>query len=118
AVGPLPRGLACSKDGRLFAAVSGADEVVTIDFPSRKVTRRWPAPREPWQPVLSDDERHLAVGGGRGGHVRLWELPAGKVVWTRKVEDGFNLRGLAFTPDGKALICAHVVRRAFPVSKD
>jgi mono/diheme cytochrome c family protein len=118
AVGPLPRGLAFSKDGQLFAAVSGANQVVTIDFPSRKVTRRWAAPREPWQPVLSDDGRHLAVGGGRGGHVRLWALPSGKVVWTRKVEDGFNLRGLAFPPDGQAVICAHVIRRSFPVSKD
>ncbi len=118
AVGPLPRGLAFGADGRLFVAVSGADEIAILDFAAQKVTRRWAAPREPRQPVLSDDGKHLAVAGGRGGEVRLWELPAGKVAWSRKIEDAFNLRGLAFTPDGKALVCAHEIRRSFPVSKD
>jgi cytochrome c peroxidase len=118
AVGPLPRGLAFAADGRLYAAVSGADEVVEVDFGRRAVRRRWPAPREPWHLALSGDGRRLAVSGGRSGQVRLWEVPGGKVVWTRKIEDAFNLRGLAFTPDGKALLCAHVVRRDFPVSQD
>ena len=39
------------------------------------------------------------------------------MLWERRLEDAFNLRGLRFTPDGAALICAHVVRREFPVSR-
>src|SRR5262249_24963099 len=52
------------------------------------------------------------------GQVRCWDTRTGKLHWQRTIEDGFNLRGLAFTPDASWLICAHVVRREFPVSRD
>jgi cytochrome c peroxidase len=39
-------------------------------------------------------------------------------LWTRKIEDGFNLAGLVFTPAGQNLICTHVVRRDFPVTRE
>src|SRR4051812_3879571 len=42
AVGPFPRGLAFAPGGQLYAAVAGSDEVVTVDWSSRKVTRRRP----------------------------------------------------------------------------
>jgi cytochrome c peroxidase len=80
--------------------------------------QRWPAPREPRHLTQSRDGRFLAAASSRSAQVRLWEADTGKLVWTRKCEDAFNLRGLTFTPDSKALILAHVVKRSFPVSRE
>ena len=116
AVGSLPRGLAFAADGKsLYVAV--ADEVVQVDWDSRKIEQRWPAAREPRQVVLSADGRWLAAASSRSGQIRCWSTATGKLHWERKIEDAFNLRGLAFTPDGKGLVCAHNIRREFPVSK-
>jgi cytochrome c peroxidase len=118
-VGPFPRGLIFAPDGdTLYAAIAGADEIVMLDWTARKVVRRWPAAREPHHVVLSADGRWLAAASTRSGQVRCWDMRSGKPHWERVIEDGFNLRGLAFTPDGKGLICAHVVHRDFPVSKE
>ncbi|HZY85728.1 MAG TPA: hypothetical protein VFE78_12915, partial [Gemmataceae bacterium] len=115
AVGPFPRGLAFAADGRLYAAVSGRDEVVEVS-PAGKVTHRWPAPREPRALALSADGAWLAAASSRSAQVRLWDTKTHKLAWERKIEDAFNLRGLAFTPDGKHVVCAHHIRRDFPVS--
>lgn len=118
-VGPFPRGLAFSADGRtLYIAVAGNEEVVQLDCDSKRILHRWPAPREPRQIVLSEDGRWLAAASSRSGEVRCWDTTTRKLLWQRHIEDGFNLRGLAFTPDGQALVCAHCVRREFPVSKE
>jgi YVTN family beta-propeller protein len=118
AAGVQPRGLAFAADGRLYAALAGSDEVVCVDWSGRKITQRWPAPREPRHLALSADGRFLAAAGSRSAQVYLWDLTTGRLGWERKIEDAFNLRGLAFTPDGRALVCAHVVRRSFPVSRE
>jgi DNA-binding beta-propeller fold protein YncE len=119
AVGPVPRGLVFAADGSiLYVAVAGADEVVALDWAGRKVTHRGPAPREPRRLVLSADGRLLAAACSRSGQVRCWDTRTQQVYWERVIEDGFNLRGMAFTPDGQGLVCAHSVRREFPVSKD
>jgi cytochrome c peroxidase len=117
-VGALPRGLIISADGAsLFVALAGADEVVQIGWETRQILRRWPAPREPLQLVLSSDGRYLVAASSRSGHVRCWDTQIGDLYWERRIEDGFNLRGLAFAPDGQSVVCAHSVRRSFPVSK-
>ncbi len=116
-VGPLPRGLVFTPDGTLHVALAGADEVVTVDVAARKVIHRRPAPREPWSLAVSPDGKLLAAASARSGDVRLWEAHSGKLLWERRIEDAFNLRGLAFGPDGKSVVCAHVVRRDFPVSR-
>jgi DNA-binding beta-propeller fold protein YncE len=117
--GALPRGLAFTPDGAsLYAAISGADEVVRIDWSTRKIVRRWPAPREPRHLALSPDGRWLAAAASRSGRVYCWDTQKEKLHWERPIEDAFNLRGLAFTPDGQAVVCAHVVHRAFPVSRE
>lgn len=116
-VGVLPRGIVFAPDGgTLFVAV--ADEIVQCDWESRKVTRRLAAPREPYTLALSPDSRWLAAVSSRSATVRCWDATNCKLAWERRIEDAFNLRGLAFTPDGKALICAHVVHREFPVSRE
>jgi cytochrome c peroxidase len=117
-VGIQPRGLAFSAKGRLYAALAGDDAVVAIDWASRKIVQHWPAPREPRHLALSPDGRWLTAASSRSAQVRLWDLASDKLVWTRKIEDAFNLRGLAFTPDGRAVICAHAIKRSFPVSRE
>jgi cytochrome c peroxidase/DNA-binding beta-propeller fold protein YncE len=117
AVGPLPRGLLFARDGSLFVAVSGADEVVRLDPGSGKVLSRRPAAREPHHLALSADGSLLACASSRSGEVRLWEVAKDRLCWAQKIEDGFNLRGLTFSPDGRYVVCAHAVRRDFPVSK-
>ena len=118
AAGPLPRGLLFSKTGEhLFVAVAGADEVATIDVAGRKVVQRWSAPREPRQLALSPDGTRLAAASSRSGEIRCWDLQSGKLHWERAIDAAFNLRGLCFTPDGQAVICAHVVRRDLPVTR-
>jgi YVTN family beta-propeller protein len=115
AVGPFPRGLAFAADGRLYAAVAARDEVVEVS-PQGKVTHRWPAPREPRALALSADRAWLAAASSRSAQVRLWDTRTHKLAWERKIEDAFNLRGLAFSPDGKFVVCAHHIRRDFPVA--
>jgi YVTN family beta-propeller protein len=117
AVGRLPQGLVFARDGRrVYAAIGGADEIAEIDWAGGEIAHRWPAPREPRHLALSGDGRLLAAASSRSGQVRLWEVESRKLLWERKIEDAFNLRGLAFTPDDRTVICAHVVRREFPVS--
>jgi DNA-binding beta-propeller fold protein YncE len=119
AVGRLPQGLVFAADGRrLYVAVGGADEVAEIDWAEKAVVHRWPAPHEPRHLARSDDGRLLAGASSRSARVRLWDTASRKLLWERHIEDAFNLRGLAFTPDGTALVCAHAVRREFPVSKE
>jgi cytochrome c peroxidase len=118
AVGALPRGLCFAPDAAsLFVAISGSDEIACVDWKRRKVTYRRSAPREPRCLALSPDGSLLAVASTRSGQVRCFEVRADKLLWERHIEDGFNLRGLTFTPDGDGLVCAHCVRRSFPVSK-
>lgn len=116
-VGRYPRGLVFAPDGNaLYAAVD--DEVVRIDRQSRKVTARWPAPREPRLLAVSVDGRSLAAASSLSGQVRCWDTETSKLQWQRTIEDGFSLRGLAFSVDGAWLICSHLVRREFPVSRE
>jgi cytochrome c peroxidase len=118
AVGIQPRDVVFSAKEALYVALAGSDEIAVVDAASLKITERWPAAREPRHLVLSPDSRWLAAASSRSAQVRLWDSATGKLVWTRKIEDAFNLRSLVFTPDGKALICAHVFKRTFPVSRD
>jgi DNA-binding beta-propeller fold protein YncE len=117
-VGPLPRGLVFSTTGELlYVAVAGSDEVVVLDWASRKRVHAWPAAREPRDLALSPDGRLLAAASTRSAQVRVWDTASRKEVWERTVIDGFNLRGIQFSPDAKELVCGHAFRREFPVSR-
>src|SRR5207244_8924037 len=102
----------------LYVAVAGNEEIIQLDCDSRGLIHRWPAPREPRHIALSANGNWLAAASSRSGEVRCWHTATRELLWERKIEDAFNLRGLVFTPDGQALVCAHVVRREFPVSKE
>jgi YVTN family beta-propeller protein len=117
AVSPLPRGVVFSQDGAaLWVAV--ADKVVQCDWREKKVIRRLDAPREPRDLALSPDGKLLVAVATRSATVCSWNAITGEPHWQRKLEDAFNLRGPAFTPDGKAVVCAHSIRRSFPVSRE
>jgi YVTN family beta-propeller protein len=117
--GGWPRALVFSHDGAsLFAALAGRDEIVELDCAAGKITRRWAAPREPRSLALSADGQWLAAASSRSAQVRCWNVHSGKLHWERDIGEAFNLRGLCFTPENDAVICAHSVRRDFPVTKD
>jgi DNA-binding beta-propeller fold protein YncE/mono/diheme cytochrome c family protein len=117
AVGAAPRGLLFAPDGATLDAAVG-NEVVQVNWTTRQIARRWPAPREPRHLARSSDGRWFAAASTRSAEVRCWDVRAGRLHWERKIEDGFNLRGLAFTPDGQAVVCVHAVRRDFPVARE
>lgn len=118
-VGALPRGLVFTPDGQsLYVAVAGSDEVAQLDWTARKVKERWSAPREPRELALSVDGKILAACSTRSAQVRSWDTATGKLLWERKIDDAFNLRGLSFSADGKELLCGHAFHREFPVSQN
>src|SRR5205807_7903905 len=63
------------------------------------------------------DGDFLAAASSRSAQVRLWNTQTRKLHWERSLGAAFNLRGLTFAPDGQSVLCAHAVRREFPVSK-
>src|SRR5436853_393007 len=83
---------------RLYVALAGQDEVAEIDRATGKVAHRFAAARQPWSVVVSKDGRRLAAACSRSGQVRVWDVKSREPLWERAVEDGFNLRGLCFTP--------------------
>lgn len=118
-VGIYPRSLAFAPNGdRLYVAVAGDDEVVELDWRKGAVTQRWPAPREPRVIALSRDGKHLAAASSRTAKVYVWDVETRRRLVDHKIDDGFNLHGLAFTPDGKHVVVTHEIRRAFPISRD
>ncbi|HVS34147.1 MAG TPA: hypothetical protein VMS17_01115 [Gemmataceae bacterium] len=118
-VGGYPQAVAFAPDGgRVYVAVGNSDEIVEIDWTSRKIVHRRPAPHDPCRLALSADGGLLAAAGGRSGRVALWDESTRKQVWERLKDDAFNLRGLTFTPDGAAVVVSCAVRRDFPVSRN
>lgn len=118
-VGARPRGLTFAPDGHsIYVALAGDDVIASVDWASGTIECRWPAPREPRGVALAPNGQWLAAASSRSGQVRCWNLATGALHWERVIGDAFNLRGLTFTPTDDAVICAHVVRRDFPVTKE
>jgi cytochrome c peroxidase len=118
-VGLLPRSLTFAPDGKtLYVAVAGDDEVIQLDVATRKLVQRWSAPREPRLIALSPDGNYLAAASSRTATVYCWSTETRRLHWQHRIEDAFNLHGLAFAPDGQHVVVAHEVKRAFPISRD
>jgi DNA-binding beta-propeller fold protein YncE len=116
-VGAAPRGLVFAPDGAsLYVALAGANEVVRIDWPTGKVTRRWPAPTEPRRLALTRDGRYLAAVSGRSAQVRCWDTQTGQLLWERTILEAFNLNGLTFSPDDKELVTALIHDHHHPIA--
>jgi YVTN family beta-propeller protein len=117
-VGAMPRGLVFSPDSaKLYVALSGAHEVVQVDWQARQVERRWPAAGEPRRVALTRDGRFLAAGSGRSAQVRCWDTTTGKQLWEQAMYDVFNLHGLTISPDGKEIVTAQSYDRRHTITQ-
>jgi DNA-binding beta-propeller fold protein YncE len=118
AVGPLPRGIVFAPDGgSVYVAVAGAHEVVQLDWQTRQIVRRWPAPSEPRRVALTRDGRCLAAVSGRSAQVRGWETQTGKLLWERTIDNAFNVHGLSWAPDDQQMVVAHLHDRRHGISE-
>jgi YVTN family beta-propeller protein len=116
AVGRLPQGIVFAPDGgRLF--VAAGEEIVEIDWTSRGVAHRWAAPGGPRCVAVSPSGKLLAAACDHSVEIRLWDVASRKPLGERSIDEGFNLRGLTFTPDSNALVFAHVIHRVKAMSK-
>jgi YVTN family beta-propeller protein len=112
-VGPEPRGVALSRDGKTaYVAVGIAGEVVRVDIPALKVTGRVAVGREPRGIAISPDGSTLLVGNARSQDVTVIST-AGLKVERRMPIEGDNLRQVAISPDGKQGYIANMKNRRF-----
>lgn len=108
-IGSMPRGVVFAPNGEsLFVALGGTNEVVQAHWTGRKVVRRWSAPKEPRNLAITKDGRFLAAVSTRSAEVRCWDTTTGEQCWERRLDDAFNVQGLAFSPDETELITAHI----------
>jgi YVTN family beta-propeller protein len=108
AVGRLPQGVAFSPNGnRLF--VAAGEEVVEVDWTTRRVVHRFAAPGGPRCVAVSVDGKLLGAASDRSSEVRLWDTETRKLLGERVNDEASNLRGLTFSPDGDALVFTHVI---------
>lgn len=114
-VGPEPRGVVLSGDGKTaYVAVGVANEVVRVDLDARKVTGRLAVGREPRSLALTPDGSKLLVSNARSSNLSLIAIEPWQVERTLPVEhEGANLRQAAVSPDGKTGYVANMRNRGF-----
>ncbi len=118
AIGHQPRGLCFTPTGAsLFVALGGADQVVELDWTSRKIIRRFAAAREPRRLALTKSGKHLVAASMRSSQVRCWNTETGELFWERAIHDSFNLMDVALTPDEESVITTQVHTRHHPIVK-
>src|SRR5262245_48005176 len=125
-VGPRPRGLKLSKDGkRLFVAVAGpakkpgaapgaapapapaadaAPGLAVVDVAARKVPKRIATPASPFGVDLSPDGRMAYVSISEPNQVLAIDVASGAIKQTTHV--GGEPQGVAVRPDGKVVFVA------------
>ena len=97
---------AVSRDRRYLATASlsmkgeGAHTRV-FDLQSGEEVRRLSG--GPWSVAFAPNNRVLATGDAREGHIRLFDIEQGREVW-RVVPQDRPIRSLAFSHDGKYLL--------------
>ncbi|HRI16007.1 MAG TPA: serine/threonine-protein kinase [Verrucomicrobiota bacterium] len=69
----------------------------------REVTRSTAQPTFLIRAEFSSDGKHLATAGGRG-HAKIWSVPDLREVAVLPHENGREVFGLAFSPDGERLL--------------
>ncbi len=107
-VGSQPRGVVFAANGEsIYVALSGADEVVELAWPSSRVLQRWPAPREPRRLAMTRDGRFLAAVCSRSGTVRCWDTRDKKEVRNQRIAEAFNLLDIAFDAADRELVVPH-----------
>lgn len=115
-VGPEPRGVALSRDGKTaYVAVGVSNEVVKVDLDSLRVTGRVAVGREPRGLALAPDGALLLVSNARSQAVSLVSPQSMNVIRTIPIE-GDNLRQVAISADGKHGYIANMKNRGFPTT--
>jgi WD40 repeat protein len=99
-VGPI----VISSDGKSLAAVNrdGSVSLWDLSVPSFKTTLR--RPEGLGSAVAFSPAGDLLATSGAGSAVFIWNLSTGNVV--AQLQHAHSVTGLAFTPDGKSLMCA------------
>jgi YVTN family beta-propeller protein len=117
-VGPEPRGVVLSDDGRTaYVAVGVSNEVVRVDLDARRVTGRLPVGREPRGIARTPDGTRLVVGNARSQDVSVIATAAWTVERTLPMQ-GENLRQVAIDPDGKTSYVANMRNRGFATTRN
>lgn len=87
-------------DRRIYVTCNRGDEIVEVDGGRWEVTKRWAAPRGPYNAQVTPDGRRLLVTQKGSGEVSVWDLAkADRVALipsTRRVT-----HGVALSPDGR-----------------
>jgi PQQ-dependent catabolism-associated beta-propeller protein len=103
-VGPRPRGLVASKDGKtLYIAVGNANQIAIVDTALRKVVRNLPTP-DPETFALTPDETRIFIANENDSEMSEIRIVDGKVL--RKIATGGEPEGTAVSRDGKLVIQA------------
>jgi YVTN family beta-propeller protein len=117
-VGPEPRGVVISAEGKIaYVAVGVSNEVVRVDLDARKVTGRLTVGREPRGLALSPDGSRLLVGNARSGDVSVIDAKKWSVERTIPI-DGDNLRQVVMSADGKTGYVANMKNRKFATTRN
>ena len=112
-VGPEPRGVVLSHDGKTaFVAVGVANEVVQVDLEPLRIKARLAVGREPRGLAISPDGSLLLVGNARSQDVSIVSTRSLGVLRTIPI-DGDNLRQVAISADGKRGYIANMKNRGF-----
>ncbi len=116
-VGPEPRGVVLSPDGKLaYVAIGATNEVVRVDLDARNVTGRVTVGREPRGLAIAADGTKLVAGHARGKSLSVIDAEGLAVERTLPI-DGENLRQVALDPDGKWAYVANMRNRGFATTK-
>jgi WD40 repeat protein len=95
--------LIATADGPAYVA-TGPGEVRLWDATNRReLARSAPQPTFLIRMEFSPEGRHLATTGGRG-HAKIWSVPDLREITVLPHENGREIFGLAFSPDGERLV--------------
>ncbi|WZO97013.1 cytochrome c peroxidase [Isosphaeraceae bacterium EP7] len=117
-VGPEPRGVVVSPDGKTaYVAVGVANEVVRVDLDAMKVTGRVAVGREPRSLALTPDGSRLIAANSRGRTLSFIDPATFQVVNMAETE-GDNQRQLAIDSRGEYAYVVHMKNRGFATTRN
>jgi YVTN family beta-propeller protein len=117
-VGPEPRGVVISPDGRTaYLALGVTNEIVRLDLESRNLTGRVTVGREPRNLVIDREGSTLIVSNARCKFLSVIDVAAWKVTRELPIE-GVNQRQVVLSPDGKTAYVANMFNRGFATTKN
>ena len=89
--------------GSVSAQTSAGASVWDADAGTEKA-KVGPLPDDPYGLALAKDGKRVAVAG-YGGHVAVWEIPAGKAIFTKRYKSPAYC--VIFSADESALVSGH-----------